>query len=131
MSNKSVTNKSVCDNYYECLANLDEDDSLEGVEDAHAPPPKRAKPAAHNKFVVDVVLDKRVLNGQVQYLIHWKDLPRSSERWMSAAQCPCPEAITCYDLTHMSPENQPQLPTVQNRSMLEPMTYTQEGIMKG
>lgn len=49
------------------------------------------------EYEVERVVDKRVINGHVQYLLKWKNYPDSENTWEASDGLQCPDLIAEFE----------------------------------
>lgn len=49
------------------------------------------------EYEVEKVVDKRVVNGHVQYLLKWKNYPDTDNTWEVSEGLQCPELIAVFE----------------------------------
>ena len=52
------------------------------------------------QFVVEAILDHRMLNGKIQYLLKWKDYDESENSWEYEDNLNCDELLGNYISLH-------------------------------
>src|SRR5687768_10702134 len=57
-------------------------------------PTKRKVQHEQEKFVVQAILDDRVVDGVTEFLLLWQGYPRSDASWTSNTDCP--ELVSAY-----------------------------------
>lgn len=66
------------------------------------------------EYVVERIVDKRDVNGDIEYFVKWLDYPDDQNTWVPADRCNCPALITEYEdlrksgATGMSLSNKPE-----------------------
>uniref|UniRef100_A0AC34Q6M9 Chromo domain-containing protein n=1 Tax=Panagrolaimus sp. JU765 TaxID=591449 RepID=A0AC34Q6M9_9BILA len=67
-------------------------------------PKKGEKPkkivSTERQYIVSKILDRRLKNGAVEYLIKWKNFGSNENSWESAEKCNCPELIAQFEKQH-------------------------------
>jgi chromobox protein 1 len=66
-----------------------------------------------NNFVVEAIVDKRVYDGEVQYLLKWKNFPPEENTWEPSTNLNCPALLDDFEKNHPNGSlNRPDIPAI-------------------
>lgn len=75
--------------------------------------PEHSSMDQENNYVVEAIVDKRLYNGEVQYLLKWKGFPPEDNTWEPSANLNCPSLLEEFELNHPNGSaHRRSLPTV-------------------
>uniref|UniRef100_A0AC34PXR7 Chromo domain-containing protein n=1 Tax=Panagrolaimus sp. JU765 TaxID=591449 RepID=A0AC34PXR7_9BILA len=88
-----------------------------------APAPKKEKKpsktdSTDREYIVGRIMDKRIKNRKVEYLIKWKNYGAHENTWESAENCNCPELIAEFEKQHRNSDEK-TIRTKASRPVLE------------
>ncbi|XP_049871057.1 chromobox protein homolog 7-like [Pectinophora gossypiella] len=103
---ESLTHSSVDLSFPPTESSVPSDQASQGSQEGPISLPNVGPSGKHEEFSVEKILDRRVKNGKVEFLLKWKGYSNEDNTWEPEDNLDCPELISAYEEARLKRERE-------------------------